>query len=145
MKKIIICAAVVLLASSCGSVKKTFYSSRADYLPYSLRATPMTTELNVAETKVSGKADNPGNVLTKKMLEEAAVGDALNKAGADILFEPFYEYTVIDGKYSSVTVTGYPATYVKFRPMTIEDAEIVSKLNSPAPETIIVIKESDKK
>jgi hypothetical protein len=48
----------------------------------------------------------------------------LNQSGADVLIEPLY--TTRDGK---VTVIGFPARYVEFRELTLEDKDILLAAN----------------
>ena len=78
-------------------------------------------------------------------MEDWAVSEALKKIGGDILLEPRYEYDYKNNVLVSVTVSGYPATFSNFRPMTMEDAETINKLNAPSSETLVIIKDSDNK
>lgn len=143
MKKIVLFAAVLLLAVSCSTQMAT-YSAKTASLPYSIKAVPMTSELNVSETKVSAEVKDKKGMF-KKTAEDWAVSEALKKVGADILLEPRYEYTYDNNKLVAVKVSGYPATFANFRQMTAEDAETINKLNSPATETFVIIKENAKK
>lgn len=143
MKKIIFFAAVLLLAVSCSTQMAT-YSAKTASLPYSIKAVPMTSELKVSETKVTAEVKDRKGML-KKTMEDWAVSEALKKVSADILLEPRYEYTYDNNKLVAVKVSGYPATFAKFRQMTSQDAETLNKLNSPATETFVIIKENTKK
>lgn len=140
MKKIIFFAATLLIAASCSTQMAT-YSAKTASLPYSLKAVPMTSELNVSETKIQAEVFDKKGML-KKTGEDWAVSEALKKVKADILLEPRYEYTYDNNKLVSVKVSGYPATFTNFRQMTAEDAETINKLNSPAAETFVIIKEN---
>lgn len=143
MKKIILFAAVLLLAVSCSTQMAT-YSAKTASLPYSIKAVPMTSELKVSETKVTAEVKDRKGML-KKTMEDWAVSEALKKVSADILLEPRYEYTYDNNRLVAVKVSGYPATFAKFRQMTSQDAETLNKLNSPATETFVIIKENTKK
>ena len=143
MKKIIFFAAVLLLAVSCSTQMAT-YSAKTASLPYSIKAVPMTSELKVSETKVTAEVKDRKGML-KKTMEDWAVSEALKKVSADILLEPRYEYTYDNNRLVAVKVSGYPATFAKFRQMTSQDAETLNKLNSPATETFVIIKENTKK
>lgn len=143
MKKIIFFAAVLLLAVSCSTQMAT-YSAKTASLPYSIKAVPMTSELKVSETKVTAEVKDRKGML-KKTMEDWAVSEALKKVSADILLEPRYEYTYDNNRLVAVKVSGYPATFAKFRQMTTQDAETLNKLNSPATETFVIIKENTKK
>lgn len=143
MKKIILFAAVLLLAVSCSTQMAT-YSAKTASLPYSIKAVPMTSELKVSETKVTAEVKDRKGML-KKTMEDWAVSEALKKVNADILLEPRYEYTYDNNRLVAVKVSGYPATFAKFRQMTSQDAETLNKLNSPATETFVIIKENTKK
>lgn len=143
MKKIIFIAAALLLAVSCSTQMAT-YSAKTASLPYSIKAVPMTSELKVSETKITAEVKDKKGML-KKTMEDWAVSEALKKVGADILLEPRYEYTYDNNKLVAVKVSGYPATFAKFRQMTSQDAETLNKLNSPATETFVIIKENTQK
>lgn len=147
MKKLVFAIAVIMCAVSCSTPSFVSYSAKTADLPYSIKALPMTSQLNVSETKVSAIVKVGKNDLkkSKKMMEDWAVSEALKQTGGDILLEPRYEYNYKNNVLVSVTVSGYPATFSNFRPMTKEDAETINKLNAPSSETLVIIKESDNK
>lgn len=147
MKKLVFAIAIGLLVVSCSTPSLVSYSAKTAELPYSIKALPMTSQLNVSETKVSAvvKVGKKDVKKSKKLMEDWAVSEALKKTGGDILLEPRYEYDYKNNVLVSVTVSGYPATFSNFRPMTVEDAETINKLKAPSGETLVIIKESDKK
>lgn len=147
MKKLVFAIAVIMCAVSCSTPSFVSYSAKTEDLPYSIKALPMTSQLNVSETKVSATVTVGKNDVkkSKKMMEDWAVSEALKKIGGDILLEPRYEYDYKNNVLVSVTVSGYPATFSNFRPMTMEDAETINKLNAPSSETLVIIKDSDNK
>lgn len=143
MKKILFFVAVSIMAVSCSTQMAT-YSAKTANVPYSLKAVPTTAELDVAETKVVAEVKDRKGMM-KKNAEDWAVSEALNKVSADILLEPRFEYTYNKNKLISVKVSGYPAKYKNFRVMNAQDAETLNKLNAPATETFVIIKETEKK
>lgn len=143
MKKIILIAAAVIAVSSCGSTTMVTRTAKSGELSYLTMATTITSELKVSETKVTGEANNPNSFFGQGELEKTAVADALKKVDADILLEPQYEYKRVDGKLVSVKVSGYPARYTNFRPITSEDVDIYNKLKAPRQETLVIIKEKE--
>ena len=143
MKKIIFIAAVVMIASSCGSTTMVTRTAKSGNLSYSAIAATVTSDLKVSETKVTGEATNPDSFFPQSEMEKTAVADALKKVDADILIEPQYEYKRVDGKLVSVKVSGYPAKYTNFRSVTPEDVEINNKLKYPKQETLVIIKEKE--
>lgn len=62
--------------------------------------------------------------------KKKAEAKLLEESKADVVVQPQYTITrrgIFRG--GSVTVTGYPATYKNFRPMTKDDAEKVAVLD----------------
>ncbi|MCM1177611.1 MAG: hypothetical protein NC115_00925 [Bacteroidales bacterium] len=141
MKKVIFIAAIVMIAASCSSTTMITRTAKSGDLSYSSLATTITSELKVSETKVTGEANNPNSFFSQVEMEKTAVADALKKEDADILLEPQFEYRRVDGKLVSVKVSGYPAKYSGFRPVTQDDVDIYNKLYSPKRETLVIVKE----
>lgn len=142
MKKLFFLASAMLMLASCGVSRYTSYTAKSGTLPYSINAIPTTSELSVSEKKVSGEARAiPGLAQSVSALEKAAVADALNKVGADILLEPRYEYVSENRVVNLVKVWGYPAKFNNFHTLTKEEAEVLQKLNST--ETTVIIKEKE--
>ena len=119
MKKLIVMASVVMMAmASCTTVKKT--STTID----------VNNALNSNSTvdlEVSGKRISYTYITEKKIrrgglknIYATAVKEALKENGnADVLVAPEYETRIRKGmfgtKVKAVIVSGYPATYQKFR------------------------------
>jgi hypothetical protein len=59
-----------------------------------------------------------------EIVKKNAVADALKNAKADVLIEPKFE---IEKKSSTITasVTGFPAFYKNFRPITQDDVKLL--------------------
>ena len=129
MRLILISAALAAITvfGSCSSIKNTAYSEQVDTSIVSMTV----ADLDVAPAKVAATYSwswNPFRKIQSK--KDAALSLALNESGADIIVEPVYEVKhrgFLRG--GSVTVTGYPALLVNFRPMTLNDADVVAVLN----------------
>ncbi len=84
---------------------------------------PVIVELDVKQTKVTATITRR---LTTNMdvLKAEAVSLAIKNAGADVLVEP--TYTIVSTRSSStVTVSGFAATYKNFRDIRIEDVPLI--------------------
>lgn len=127
MKKILSVASVVsvlIIASSCSSLKST--TNTAKTLPIygaGVIQKPVIVELDVKQIKVTATVTGkPGSKL--EILKAEAVSMAVKNAAADVLVEP--SYTIVSSRGSStVTVTGFPATYKNFRDIRIEDVPLI--------------------
>ena len=115
MKKVFFTAAAMLLMlSSCSTVKKT--ASSID-VANSLTSQSLV-DLEVSNTRISysfrpNAKERRGGVANVKA---CAVSAALKaNGGADVLVAPEYELTLKRGKVKEVNVTGYPANYKNFR------------------------------
>ena len=102
-------------------------------------------DLDVQPQKVTATTSWSWNPFRKiSSIKDAAVAEALRETGADVLVEPVYE--VKKGGWfrgGSVTVTGSPAKYVNFRPMTLADAVVVKTLQGYGAVATPVIGTSD--
>lgn len=107
--------------ASCAVIEKT--AKTMDIYGAGVIQNPVLVDLDVKETKVSGSATG-GIGTALENIKQYAVTDALNKANADILVQPKFEIETSEGQ-STVTVTGFPATYKNFRSMKPEDAPLL--------------------
>lgn len=127
MKKIISGLAIVILLISlgaCSGMKST--TNTAKTLPIygaGVIQKPVIVELDVKQTKVSATVNGKlGSSI--ETLKAEAVSMAIKNAAADVLVEP--SYTIVsNSRTSTVTVTGFPATYKNFRDITIEDVPLI--------------------
>ena len=125
-KNLIVCAACVLalIMTACGGSSRMTVStsSRVD-LARSVRYTPTLANLSVQGTRVEATctvAEMEG--LKGDQQRQFVVAKALATVGADVLVAPrFTTAKGDDGKMTSMTVVGYPATFISFRPLTPED------------------------
>ncbi|MBD5228704.1 MAG: hypothetical protein HDS69_01460 [Bacteroidales bacterium] len=136
-RKILATGIAALALSSCSTITHTSQTAAVDTQVYNL---------TVADMKVASKKDsvtvdwkwNPLSTVSLKAQKESATHTLLGKSDADVLVEPQYIVNrrgIFRG--GSVTVTGYPATYSDFRPMTADDAEKIATVNGDY-NTVIV-------
>lgn len=83
---------------------------------------PVIVDLEVRETKVTGLAESKSESLS--VIKNNAVANAMKNARADVFVEPKFETTTIGGN-TTVTVTGFPATYKNFRPIKVDDLKLL--------------------
>jgi hypothetical protein len=81
-------------------------------------------DLDVKATKVSGTAQ--GNTREIEALKREATENAIKESKADILVEPQYNIQTKRMR-ATVTVTGFPASYVGFHPITKDEIELLDK------------------
>ena len=117
-----------VVLSSCTTIRDTANT----VTPESMVVNMTVADLDVDESLVSATVSwnlNPFNRISSK--KSAADMAALRESGADVLVEPIYEINkrgLFRG--GSVTVTGHPATFKNFRPMTEKDAEIIATMKN---------------
>lgn len=115
---------LLFLVASCSSLKTTTNTSKtlAVYGAGVIQK-PVIVELDVKQTKATATASGKiGSNL--ETIKAEAVSMAIKNAGADVLVEP--TYTIVSNRGSStVTVSGFPATYKNFRDIKIEDVPLV--------------------
>lgn len=120
----IIAILIIMTAASCGSMKSTTNTSKTLGIYGSgVIQKPVIVELDVKQTKVT--ATTVGKLGSNiDVLKAEAVSQAIKAAGADVLVEPTYNIVSQRGT-STVTVTGFPATYKNFRDITPEDVPLI--------------------
>lgn len=147
MNKSLIIASVALAAVALSSCSYTVVSnSPSGTVETESMVTSLTiADLDVQPQKVTATTSWSWNPFRKiSSIKDAAVAEALRETGADVLVEPVYE--VKKGGWfrgGSVTVTGSPAKYVNFRPMTLADAVVVKTLQGYGAVATPVIGTSD--
>jgi hypothetical protein len=119
--KLILFALSTLLMSSCG-VFKTYTVKTYDIYGSGVIQKPVIVDLEVSDFKVTGKATAVGKSLDE--VKKLAVYDAIKTANADVLVEPQFITETQSGS-TTATVTGYPALYKNFRPITLEDVDML--------------------
>ncbi|MDE7111494.1 MAG: hypothetical protein K2O38_06295 [Muribaculaceae bacterium] len=128
MNKTLTLAAGALLAlSSCTTVQHTASTEQIE-----TRIINMTVaNVDVSKEKAQHTFNwqwNPANALSLNSVKKSAAAELLMEQKADVLVEPQY---VINRRGlfrgGSITVTGYPAKYTDFRPMTETDAKLLGE------------------
>lgn len=128
--------------ASCSTVSHTASTQAVD-----TRISSMTVaDLKVDTTKITKTVNWNWTPLRSVSMSETktnATGELLIEQKADVLVEPQYivkRRGIFRG--GSVTVTGYPASYHNFRPMTKEDAEMIAAANGDIRPGVPVVVES---
>ena len=141
-RSLIFVAAATLALSSCSTVSHTSLTEAVD-----TKIVNMTVaDLEVGDQKVSKTLDwkwTPLSSVSDKDTKANATGELLIEKDADVLIEPQYVVKrrgLFRG--GSVTVSGYPATYRNFRPMTQKDAELIAMANGAYMPGVPVMMES---
>lgn len=115
---------ITLCITSCKSLKSTTNTAKTlNIYGSGVIQKPVIVELDVKQTKVTATATaKMGSAI--EALKAEAVSIAIKNAGADVLVEP--SYTVVsNSRTSTVTVTGFPATYKNFRDIKLEDVPLI--------------------
>lgn len=147
MNKSLIIASVALAAVALSSCSYTVVSNTPSGTveTESLVASLTIADLDVQPQKVTTTTSWSWNPFKRvSSIKEAAVAEALRETGADVLVEPVYE--VKKGGWfqgGSVTVTGFPARYVNYRPMSLADAVMVKTLQGYGAVATPIIGTSD--
>ncbi len=121
MKKVILSLGLLLLMTSC-SITKTATAKKLDIYG-SVMHIPVVADLDVKETKVSATIEITGSVVSEST-KQRVIADAIEKANADILIEPSFKIKTEMGT-TTVTVTGFPASYKNFRNAKQGDVELL--------------------
>ncbi len=127
MKKVFTGLFIIIVSfnvSSCSSLKSTTNTAKTlNVYGAGVIQKPVIVELDVKQTKVTGTASGKLGSSVDAIKAEA-VSVAIKSAGADVLVEP--TYTIVSNKgISTVTVTGFPATYRNFRDIKAEDVPLI--------------------
>lgn len=139
----IIIALAAMALTSCSTVSHT-----ASVQPVETQISSMTVaDLTVDTTKVTktvGWSWTPLRSVSMSETKTNAAGELLMEADADVLVEPQYVVKRRGAfRGGSVTVSGYPARYHNFRPMTREDAEMIAIANGTYTPGVPVIVDSN--
>ena len=134
-------ASCVLFFASCISVRKLETAKTRDVAVTGLVHLPTVATLDVSQTKVTELF----TINAKKKLSDAdkafAVSKLLTKYNADVLVEPRYTIEVTTaGKRSTfnVIVSGYPATYKNFRPLSLDDIDLLNVSSCGSEPKILI-------
>ncbi|HEX7845236.1 MAG TPA: hypothetical protein VF476_05490 [Chitinophagaceae bacterium] len=124
MKRIVTGLVVAIVFASCGITKSTTNTSKTlNIYGSGVIQKPVIVDLEVKQTKVTATVNGKlGSSIDA--LKAEAVSVAVKNAQADVLVEP--TYTIVSkGGTSTVTVSGFPATYKNFRDIKPEDIPLI--------------------
>ena len=99
---------------------------------------PLVADLKIADSRVTKTVRRSATFgLSVSELKKMAIARALNDSAADVLIAPRFRI-VQEGSALTVTVRGYPATYIRIRPMTTDDLPLLKagSQNSTANKNI---------
>jgi hypothetical protein len=138
MKKIMFIIFVVAIAA-CGCATKQSLStaSSIDVTSAGVYHLPVVADLDIGAEKVTGVATASTKSESVEVTKSYAIIDAIDKAKADVLVAPQYVVTKKE-KLIHVTVTGFPATYVNFRALSLEEIPLIRSGDS------VVVDEAEK-
>jgi len=126
-KQILLCLVIALVAAGCKSSYK-FSSSTQAPLARTIYYTPTLANLSVGATRATATCTATElKDMKDAQQRQTVVAKALAEANADVLVAP--RFTVnkdASGKMESLTVVGYPATFISFRPMTASDPAVAA-------------------
>jgi hypothetical protein len=122
--KILISILFITSLASCSSMKSTTNTAKTlSVYGSGVIQKPVIVELDVKQAKVTATVNGKlGSNI--EVLKSEAVSQAIKSAGADVLVEPSY-HIVSQRSVSTVTVTGFPATYKNFRDIRVEDVPLI--------------------
>jgi hypothetical protein len=121
-KNLILIVFATFLLSSCAFQQKMTTTKMMDIYGAGVVHKPTIVDLEVKEVRVTGTS-NSSKQVTVESLKTEAVSNALQTANADVLIEPKFDIE-LKGSNKKVTVTGFPATYKNFRPITHDDVQL---------------------
>ena len=147
-RKVIILFCATLSLMSCSSVAKFSTAKTIDITPTIVQK-PTVADMQVNEKKVMGTYTGKLKTTTLETIKSEAVASALKSVNADILVEPRFD-TTINGSQTTVTVSGFPATFKNFRAMKEEDIPLmkigtVRQVHTFTPPTVVAKKSNSGK
>ena len=125
----------VLFLSSCAAVRKVDTGKSMEIHGPGVIQNPVIADLDVQEQKVRGTATGRWSAATS--VKQMARVNAFNTANADVLIAPVHEIGT-KGNKTTVTVTGFAATYKNFRNATVGDSTLVEAAYMLQPNTVVV-------
>ena len=127
MRKIIYLIVIFAFMTSCIMKKtETATTKTLDINGAGVILKPTIVDLDVNGAKVSGRAVAKfgENIEDVKIL---LVAEVLRKANADVLVEPRYAFETVNNE-TTISVSGYPATYKNFRPIKEDDLKLIKSI-----------------
>ncbi len=140
---LIILVIAVLCSTSCKSKRKFATSDTMHIVKPNIIAIPQVADLNIETRQIEGVAEvrkKDYYPYAKQACISLAVKNAVLKGNCDVIVQPVYELEETR-KIIRVKVTGFAATYKKFRPIELSDTTafiVYSKLALVANPNIAV-------
>jgi hypothetical protein len=123
MKNFLLFLGACLMLSSCSSIARIITVKQLDIYGSGVIQKPVIVDLEVRETKVSGFSSMK-SITPVEIVKKNAVADALKNAKADVLIEPKFEIEK-NSRTITASVTGFPAFYRNFRPISQDDVKLL--------------------
>lgn len=142
MKRFIPLLMAIALGSTSCAILKTSTVKTMEISGAGVIQKPVIVDLDVKGERVTGTAITSSEKTLQKAKNEA-ISNALKKVNADVLVEIRFETETSRGK-TTVTASGYPATYKNFRPIKEEDILLLKAL-VPCNEIIYMPTTTSKK
>ncbi len=120
--KIILIILVVFSFASCKTVKSGS-SKTLDISGAGIIHLPVIAELDVSSTKASF-TQIFSNSSAGANAKNEVIRSLLKQYNSDVLIEPVFE-SITQGTKTTLTVSGYPATYKNMRTIKEEDLELI--------------------
>lgn len=127
MKKVLIIAGVATFVLSSCAV--SFANRKQKINNQTIYTTPMRADVEVdLNKKVTGTATQKGLALAK----EAALYDAMQKSGADVIVDPIFTVRQVSMKNYQADVTGFYGKYSAIKKLDIADSLLYRMSNRAA-------------
>lgn len=129
MIRICLLASVVLIASSCTSLKHTAYEQKV--APTPIIQSPLIADLE-ADPTVKVSATYNSFKGSEERARNAVLYSVMETNGCDVIINPVYKL-VIGKKHIDASVKGICGKYTKFRKPNVEDFTILQELEPALP------------
>ena len=127
MRKIIYLIVIFAFMTSCIMKKtETATTKTLDINGAGVIQKPTIVDLDVNGAKVSGRAVAKFGENIED-IKNLLVAEVLRKVNADVLVEPRYAFETVNNE-TTISVSGYPATYKNFRPIKEEDLKLIKSI-----------------
>ncbi len=117
---------IIAITTSC-STPTNISTAKTANINANVVSTPVIADLDVKDKKVVGTASYDRE-MPVDYVKDMAVATALKTVSADVLVEPNFDIQKL-GMRTSVTVSGYPATYKNFRSAKAADSTLLKMSN----------------
>ncbi|MFM1745037.1 MAG: hypothetical protein RLZZ630_974 [Bacteroidota bacterium] len=141
--RLLLCISPLVLASCNNAVYKSRTAKSTEINGPGIIQLPVVADLNVRPAKASFTVDDKRKSLNLRQLKEAAIAGALQEQKADVLVEPTFSIDSRRGM-NTVTVTGWPADYARFRNMDTTDIRLVEAGSLYKAQTNTTLADVDK-